>query len=268
MPVPTTLSISQSEHKNFSPWSKKMAQESIQKKFVAVLVYPGVSMLELTGVYSTFNGLKMGKYEVAVVAEGKEAVLSDTPLKIAPHNSMQEIPNPSILIVMGGGMPALYALGNLNLRQYIWSAAQGADHIIGIGTGALLLAVCGLLKGRQAATHWALADLLEYFGARFKPQPWVEDGKLITTRGGTAGMDMGLQFLSQTVGENNARLLQLFAEYDPEPPFGGIDWKNIDENTPLPFSQEQIRSLQSAVADEPEIRATINRWADRISVPA
>ena len=144
-----------------------MAEEQANQKSVSMLVYPGVSMLELTGAYSTFNGMKMAKYEVSVVAEHREALDSDTPLKIVPHKEFSELPAPSVLVVMGGGLPSLRALGNAALLQYIHNAVYTAGSVIGIGCGALLLAACGLLENRPAATHWAFASLLEAFGARY-----------------------------------------------------------------------------------------------------
>ena len=55
-------------------------------------------------------------------------------------------------------------------------------------------------------------------------QRWVEDGRYLTTAGVSAGIDGGLYLASQLVGEDAAKLIQRGIEYDPEPPFGAIDW--------------------------------------------
>jgi len=68
-------------------------------------------------------------------------------------------------------------------------------------TGALVLAAAGLLEGRQATTHWAYHRLLERLGATYLPQRWVEDGKLITSAGVSAGIDMALALVARLTDE-------------------------------------------------------------------
>jgi hypothetical protein len=57
---------------------------------------------------------------------------------------------------------------------------------------------------------------------------WVEDGKFITSAGVSAGIDMGLHLVGRYMGEPIARQTQLGIEYDPEPPYGHIDWSMAD----------------------------------------
>jgi len=68
-------------------------------------------------------------------------------------------------------------------------------------TGALVLAATGLLEGHQATTHWAYHRLLERLGATYLPQRWVEDGKLITSAGVSAGIDMALALVARLTDE-------------------------------------------------------------------
>ncbi len=95
------------------------------------------------------------------------------------------------------------------------------------GLGALVLAAAGLLVGRRAAIHWAYGELLESLGVTYARERWVEDGTFVTAAGGSAGIDMMLYLVARLTSKAGARLAQLATEYDPQPPFGGIDWAHV-----------------------------------------
>ena len=96
-------------------------------------------------------------------------------------------------------------------------------------TGALVLAATGLLEGRRATTHWAYAAELEKLGARYVRERFVEDGKFITGGGVSAGIDMAIALAARLTDRATAERIQLGIEYDPHPPFGGIDWSRVGE---------------------------------------
>jgi transcriptional regulator GlxA family with amidase domain len=77
-----------------------------------------------------------------------------------------------------------------------------------------------LLKGLQATTHWAQLDVLQEFGAEPRTERFVEQGKIITAAGVSAGIDMALYLAGRIAGDDFARAVQLGIEYDPEPPYG------------------------------------------------
>ena len=96
-------------------------------------------------------------------------------------------------------------------------------------TGALVLAATGLLEGRRATTHWAYAAELEKLGARYARERFVEDGKFVTSAGVSAGIDMALFLAARLTDRATAERIQLGIEYDPHPPFGGIDWAKVGD---------------------------------------
>jgi transcriptional regulator GlxA family with amidase domain len=119
----------------------------------------------------------------------------------------------------------------------------------------LVLAAAGLLEGRQATTHWAYHRLLERLGATYLPQRWVEDGKFITSAGVSAGIDMALALVARLTDEPTARRVQLAIEYDPHPPFGPIDWDQVDRDIYEPMLGPMV---QQQLADRPELLAKLS----------
>jgi transcriptional regulator GlxA family with amidase domain len=116
------------------------------------------------------------------------------------------------------------------LLAYVRAAAAGAEVVGATGNGALVLAAAGLLEGRRAAIHWAYGDLLAGLGAEPARERWLHEGRFLTAAGGSAGIDMMLYLVSRLRGRSGAGLAQLATEYDPEPPFGGLDRRGADDD--------------------------------------
>jgi transcriptional regulator GlxA family with amidase domain len=76
-----------------------------------------------------------------------------------------------------------------------------------------------VLDGLEATTHWVSLDRLTEFGARPVARRVVEQGKVITAAGVSAGIDMGLLLADRIAGPQVAQAIQLGIEYDPQPPF-------------------------------------------------
>ena len=195
-------------------------------KQIACVLYPGLTPLDLIGPLQALSPLARvdSAYEVVVVGETPDVVPTDAIVGLAPSHTFDDAPSPFAIVVPGGGQPTLAACGNQRLIDYVSTAATTAEIIMSVCTGALILASAGLLDARPATTHWAYADILETLGAKYVHQRWVEDGKILTTAGVSAGIDGSLHLASRLVGDELAKLIQRGLEYDPEPPLGPIDW--------------------------------------------
>src|ERR687890_1346170 len=208
-----------------------MSTEEQNEKTIAFVLYPGLTVLDLTGPLQVLTTLSeiAPEYRTVVVAERAEPTDTDIPgeMKVIPNNTFEEVPHPFAFVVPGGVTPTLRAMSNEAIRGYVRSAAETAEVVSSVCTGALILGSVGLLEGRQATTHWAFYKILEELGAKYVRRRWVEDGKFICSAGVSAGIDMALQLAANLTDEETSREVQYRLGYDPEPPFGGIDYDRI-----------------------------------------
>jgi transcriptional regulator GlxA family with amidase domain len=208
-----------------------MATGEQDQKTIAFVLYPGLTLLDMMGPLQVLSALSeiAPEYRTVVVAERTGPVDNDIPgeMKVLPNNTFAEVPHPFAFVVPGGNMPTIRAMGNEAIRAYVRSAAETAEVVVSVCTGALILASVGLLEGRRATTHWAFYKILEQFGATYVRERWVEDGKFICSAGVSAGIDMALQLAARLTDERTSREVQYRLGYDPEPPFGGIDYEHI-----------------------------------------
>ena len=228
-----------------------------EQKTVAFVLYPGLTLLDLVGPLQVFASLRQfnDQYRPVVVAERLEPMATDGPLKVIADQTFDQVPDPTVVLVPGGGAPTIKAMGNQVIRDYLRRAAETAPVVGSVCTGALVLAAAGLLKGRRATTHWAYHRLLERLGATYLPKRWVEDGKFITSAGVSAGIDMALALVARLTDEPTARMVQVAIEYDPHPPFGGIDWDQVDRDIYEPMLGPMV---QQQLADRSELLAKLN----------
>jgi len=206
-----------------------MATDEHTQKTIAFVLYPGLTVFDLAGPLQILTGLSelVPEYRTVVVGERVEPMNTDIRVSMIPTHAFEEVPNPDVLLVSGGDVPTLRAMGNEPIRNYVRSAAETAEVAGSICTGALIVASVGLLEGRQATTHWAYYKVLEQFGATYVRKRWVEDGKFISSAGVSAGIDAALALAARLTDEETARRVQRSLGYDPHPPFGGIDYDHL-----------------------------------------
>lgn len=197
------------------------------EKVIAFVVYPDCTPLDLIGPLQVLVGLGQ-PYRVVTVGESLDVIPTDVPLGVRPSHTFAEMPGPHVLVVPGGVVGTFERMAEGPVLDYVRRAAETAEVVASVCSGSLILASAGLLKGRRATTHWACQPVLEALGARYVRKRWVEDGKYLTAAGVSAGIDMALHLAARLTNEANARMIQTGIEYDPEPPFGGIDWDQAD----------------------------------------
>ncbi len=206
-----------------------MSTEGQNEKTIAFVLYPGLTAFDLAGPLQVISQLANTHPEIqpVVVGERTEPMDTDASVQLVPEKTFAEVPHPYALVVPGGTQPTLKAMRNPAIRNYVRTAAETAEVVGSVCTGACILASVGLLEGREATTHWAFYKVLEQFGAKYVRKRWVEDGKFICSAGVSAGIDAALHLAARLADEETARRVQQSIGYDPHPPFGGIDYDHL-----------------------------------------
>ncbi len=181
----------------------------------AFLLLPNLTQLDLTGPYEVMS--RIPNSEVHLVWKTRDAVRSDKGLAIMPTTTFADCP-PVDLICAPGGSGVNQAMIDAEVIGFVRRMAKSARYVTSVCTGALVLGAAGLLAGKRAATHWMSRELLREFGA-IPSEARVEiDGNVMTGGGVTAGIDFGLRAVAEIFGREAAEKIQLYMEYDPEPP--------------------------------------------------
>jgi len=182
------------------------------------------------GVYDEFTSLDaMGPYQVLQHVPGAEVVWCAAEagivrddaglLRMEVERTFDDVPRPDILVVPGGFITRKLARERHPIVDWIAGAHEHTTYTTSVCTGALLLGSAGILDGLEATTHWAAYDDLASYGAVPTEQRVVEQGKIITGAGVSAGIDMALTLAGRLAGDEVAMAIQLAIEYDPHPPY-------------------------------------------------
>lgn len=184
---------------------------------VAIPLYPRFTALDAVGPY-TVLALAPGWSVRFVAAEPGPVVDDRGSLSITATASYVDTPTPDVILVPGGPGTA-EALSDNELLSWIRQAHGYTKWTASVCSGAFLLGAAGLLAGRKANTHWGWAHRLSDVGAEHVAERIVEDGKIVTAAGVSAGIDMALALLARATDDETAKTVQLAMEYDPAPPF-------------------------------------------------
>ena len=184
---------------------------------VGFVIFPDLTQLDFTGPLQVLA--RLPDSATHIVAKTQAPVPSDCGLGLVPTHTFATCPALDLICVPGGSQGVVDAMADPDTIAFVRKQAAGAKYVTSVCTGAFILGVAGLLKGRRATTHWAFADLLPLVGATHEKARIVRDGNVITAGGVTSGIDFGLSVVAEIAGETAARTIQLGIEYDPAPPF-------------------------------------------------
>ncbi|HEV3046221.1 MAG TPA: GlxA family transcriptional regulator [Solirubrobacteraceae bacterium] len=245
----------------------------MEAREVAIIVYPGVQSLDLTGPLEVFTGAQLmlearggpeRGYRVRVLSVDGAPLRCSSGLEIVPDAPLPQDAAGIDTLIVAGGFGYAQALEDGALVRWIARASERARRTASVCTGAFLLAGAGLLDGRRATTHWASASELQraYPAVRVDPEPiFVRDGDVWTSAGVTAGMDLALALVEQDLGRELAlaiaRRLVLFLRR----PGGQAQFSAT--LAAQRAGRERLREVQRAVLEQPAGDHSVQAMAER-----
>jgi putative intracellular protease/amidase len=209
---------------------------------IAIPLFDRFTALDAIGPYEVLSRLPGAR--VDFVASEPGVIRTDTRmLAVQVEKSFDDVPSPDVLVVPGGAGTREAMLDKRTL-DWVRGVHERTDYTTSVCTGSLILTAAGVLNGLESTTHWLYTDYLENPVSRRV----VEQGKVITAAGVSAGIDMALRLAERIAGADVAQSIQLQIEYDPEPPF--------DSGSPAKAPHAVMNLVRRAEAAEHEAAQT------------
>ncbi|WP_051835962.1 GlxA family transcriptional regulator [Streptomyces sp. NRRL WC-3549] len=234
------------------------------QRTVLVVLFDGVQSLDVSGPMEVFAGASRApgvSYELRTASLGGAAVRCTSGLTLLPDGALEDAAVPDLLLVPGGQgtrepQPELIA--------WLRAHAPRAGRLVSVCSGALLLAEAGQLDGHRVTTHWAVCARLarDHPAVEVDPDPiFVRDGRLATSAGVTAGIDLALALVEEDHGREVAlavaRHLVVFLRRP------GNQAQFSAQLTAQTATREPLRDLQHWITQHPDADLSVEALAAR-----
>lgn len=167
---------------------------------IGIYIYDQAEVLDFSGpfeVFSTANRLVSDKpFNVFLIGETSNAVAARGGFSVNPAYGFHNHPKIDVLIVVGGVHTG--EMQKLSVLQWIAKTAEHASLIASVCTGVFLLAAAKVVDTQRVTTHWEdISDLrLAYPQLNVVEQTlWVDEGRIVTSAGISAGIAMSLHLV-------------------------------------------------------------------------
>ena len=193
-------------------------------KHVGIVLFKDIEVLDFCGPFEVFSATRLNEenrriepspFEVFLVAEHLSPIITTGGMKVVPQYSFADC-LPVDILVVPGGWGTRREMNNPVMLEWLRKRAVEVEWLTSVCTGSMLLGFAGLLDGLHATTHWRSLDwmrdafpevIVEY------DQHVVSDGRIITSAGISAGLDLALKVVASYFGEDIARNTAKHMEY-------------------------------------------------------
>ena len=196
---------------------------------VGIVVFDGAEELDFVGPWEVFTASAALRAEaevdgsaddrVVLVAESSAPVRCAKGLRVLPDLTFADVTALDVVVVPGG-RGTRREVENPLLLGWLRTVDATTTWTTSVCTGSFLLHASKVAEGRRLATHWGSEDRLAALGVDVvREARFVRDGKVVSSQGVSAGIDMALWVVGQLHSPVHARRVQRYIQYDPAPPY-------------------------------------------------
>ncbi|MBS1718555.1 MAG: DJ-1/PfpI family protein [Armatimonadetes bacterium] len=200
--------------------SKEVKQSTdLHRKKVAILIFPGVQIIDYTG---PFEVLGQAGYDVFTVAAKPDALTTGFGMKVTPNYTFENCPQPDLIVLPGGNVPRIADAGDPQVA-WVKSMVPKTEHVMSVCNGAFWLANAGALDGKNATTFYNLLDELKGDFPKVNvvwDKKFVDNGQIICTAGLSSGIEGALHMIEVLEGPGVAKSVAMNMEYNWLPDSG------------------------------------------------
>ncbi|MFE7314400.1 GlxA family transcriptional regulator [Streptomyces sp. NPDC057555] len=239
----------------------------MHQRRIVFVVFNGFQALDLVGPHEVFHhaGTLSGGYDCQVLAPTAGPVRPSSGLSLHAGYGVGDLdPGGIDTLVAVGGKGVDDAVRDGALVEWLAAAGASARRVASVCSGVFLLAAAGLVERRRVTTHWSRAGQLarEFPALRVDCDPiFIRDGRVWTSAGVTAGMDLALALVEDDLGRDIAHAVaQELVLFLRRP--GGQSQFSVPLWSRQP-SSDPIRAAVSAIHADPGARHGIADLAAR-----
>ncbi len=185
------------------------------KYSIGIVLFQDFEILDVFGPVEMF-GMYPENFEMFLVAEQSGEVASvQGPRSVVDHTFSDDIHYDVLLVP--GGRGTRREVNNSVMLDWLAEQSAKAQYVTSVCTGSAVLAKAGILDGIRATSNKMNFEWVVTQGPKVdwvREARWVEDGKIFTSSGVSAGMDMSLALIERTLDREAADNAALWAEYD------------------------------------------------------
>ncbi len=244
---------------------------------IVMIAFPDAQIIDITGPLEVFGraarlltderGWRVPAYTVEIAATKAGPFSTSSGIRLIADRSIAQVRGPIDTLLVAGGRGTTAAIRDRALIEWLRGSVNRTRRICSVCTGAFLLAEAGLLDGLSATTHWRQCERLatQFPAVKVETDPiFVRAGKILTSAGVTAGIDLALALLEEDHGRDVAlavaRELVMFLRRP-----GGQSQFSVQLSRQL-ADREPIRELQRWMADHPGADLSVDALARRAAM--
>ncbi|MGA9722952.1 MAG: GlxA family transcriptional regulator [Candidatus Binatus sp.] len=250
---------------------------STRTRRVVMLAFPDAQILDVTGPLEVFGraarllteerGWRIAAYTVEIAAAKAGPFATSSGIRLIADRSIAQVRGLIDTILVAGGRGTTVALRDRAMIDWLRGSIRRTRRLCSVCTGAFLLAEAGLLDGLRATTHWRQCERLaaQYPAVSVETDPiFVREGKIFTSAGVTAGIDLALALLEEDHGRDIAlavaRELVMFLRRP-----GGQSQFSVQLSAQV-ADREPLRELQRWIADHLGADLSVDTLARRAAM--